>query len=152
MADVPNQLIDAVVTHASASGKFERVNKHEPKNYPGSGLTCAVFVSKIRPHMGNTGLKKTSAMIRLCARMYSNMLQEPQDSIDPDLTAAAFELFRRLTLDFTLGGLCQSIDLLGRSGFTLEAESGYIEIDKVLCRAIDMFIPIILNDTWQQGA
>ncbi len=53
-------IINAVVSHAMASGHFEQVNGHEPANPPGHGLTAAVWVDLVEP-VRSSGLARTSA-------------------------------------------------------------------------------------------
>jgi hypothetical protein len=135
-----------------ASGLFERVNTHEPKNAPGSGLTAAIWADRIRPVPSGSGLSATSGMVVYMARLYTNMLQEPQDAIDPALVATVDAVLSRLTVDFTLGGAIKNIDLLGQTGTTLEATAGYVNIGGTLYRVMDITIPCIVNDAWTQGA
>jgi hypothetical protein len=46
-------------------------------------------------------------------RIYSNMLQEPQDAIDPQVCDAADDFMGRVSGGFTLNGLVRDVDLLG---------------------------------------
>lgn len=43
------EVFDNVVSLALASGRFEHVNQHEPKNAPGNGLECSVWMNNIVP-------------------------------------------------------------------------------------------------------
>jgi hypothetical protein len=143
-------ILDAVTSHAAASGFFERVNTHEPKSSPGTGLTAAVWVQRIGP--ADSGLASTSARVELVLRIYQNMLMEPQDAIDPTIVAALDALITAYTSHFTLGGLVRHLDLLGKGGSTLSAQAGYLNIDGKMHRVIDLTIPMILNDVWEQVA
>src|SRR3982751_2445852 len=97
-------LVDAVASHAAASGQFERVNQHEPKNAPGNGLTAAIWVDKIGPAQGRSGLTATTGLLTLDVRVYTSMLAEPQDAIDPNLLGAVDALLAAYSGDFELGG------------------------------------------------
>lgn len=146
-------LIDAAVSHALASGYFDRVNAHEPKSAPGRGITASVWVERISPYARNSGLAATSALVVLNVRVYTNMVSEPQDAIDPELTLAVDSLMNAYNGDFMLDGLVSSIDLLNASGAGgLEARAGYIEIDKTLFRVMTITLPLIVNDVWTQVA
>ena len=46
-------LIDAAVSHALTTGRFEKVNGYEPKSAPGYGLTAAVWVQNVASIQGS---------------------------------------------------------------------------------------------------
>lgn len=143
-------IFDAVVSDAQASGYFDRVNKHEPKRKPGKGLTASVWIQNITPLALASGLAATSARVLFILRIYSNMLKEPQDMIDPELMRAASNLMRRYHDDFDFAGAIRNVDLLGQFGISLEATAGYLEIDNTMFRIMDITIPCIVNDVWPQ--
>jgi hypothetical protein len=118
-----NAIIDAVASHAAASGWFERVNRHEPKNAPGHGLTAAVWVDQLGPVPAGSGLRKTSARVVLNVRVFQNMLAEPQDEIDPNMMSAVDALMTAYSGDFELGGNVRNVDLLAQAGTPLAAPS-----------------------------
>ena len=120
-------ILDGVVSHALASGWFERVNSApEPKNAPGYGLTAAIWAQSIDPLPAALGLATTSARVVLMERIYSNMVQEPQDMIDPNVIKATDVLLAAYTGDFTLGGTFGHGPAGGLRG-TLRAQAGYVD-------------------------
>ena len=143
-------LYDAVVTHAEKLGQFEQVNTHEPKNAPGNGLQCAVWVQEIGPT--SSGLAVTSARVEFSVRIYSNMLQEPQDLIDPNIFKAVDALLTAYSGDFTLGGTVRSVDLTGMGGNPLRAVAGYLAVDNKMFRIMTVTLPVLINDAWSQAA
>lgn len=143
-------IIDAATSHALATGMFERVNKHEPKDAPGAGLTAALWVDRIRPIPARSGLASTTALLVLILRIYSNMLQEPQDAIDPVVTDAVDALMTAYSGDLDLGGLISNIDLLGAHGQAMEARAGYLNVSGTMYRVMDLTIPCVVNDAWTQ--
>lgn len=143
-------LIDAVVSHALTSGYFEAVNRHEPKSSPGNGLMAAVWVQHIVPLPAQSGLVATSGRVLMQVRLYSNMLAQPEDQIDPELVKACDVLFAAYSADFTLDGLANSVDLLGRHGVALSAQSGYLQVERGWYRILDIDVPLILDDIWSQ--
>ncbi|MGH3680775.1 MAG: hypothetical protein ACRDT2_11080 [Natronosporangium sp.] len=149
-ADDPNSLFGRVRSHALASGRFARVNQHEPKNAPGHGLSAALWVDRIDPVAEVSGLAATSARIVFHLRVYSNMLQEPQDAIDPGVLSAVAALMTAYSGDFTLGGLVKQVDLLGQHGISLSARAGYINQDSRLYRVMLLQVPIVINDVFDQ--
>lgn len=143
-------LIDAVASHALASGWFESVNRHEPKASPGTSLTAAVWVQHIIPLPAQSGLISTSGRLLLQVRLYSNMIATPEDQIDPNLIKACDDLMAAYSADFSLDGLVNSVDLLGRHGVPLSALSGYINIGPGWYRILDIDVPLIIDDLWVQ--
>lgn len=147
-----DELFSAVESHALATAYFDRVNKHEPKNAPGRGLTAAVWVDKIEPALGKSGLMSTTVRLTLNVRVYSNMLQEPQDMIDPEILKAIDALMEAYSGDFELGGEAMFVDLLGDGGTALSAQAGYISTDNKMYRVMTIVLPIIVDNLWDQEA
>jgi hypothetical protein len=143
-------ILDHIVSHAMTTGYFERVNQHEAKNAPGNGLTAAVWVRTIRPK--RSGLDKTSVKVTFTVRLYSNMVAEPQDAIDPDLMKATDALMALYTGDFSFDGTVYAVDLLGEEGEPLQGDAGYVEIDKKMFRIFDITLPVMVDDVWTQTA
>jgi len=143
-------IIEAVASHAMASGWFDRVNQYEPKSAPGNGLVASVWVASVGPQVGASGLNRTSVRFTVNVRVYTSMLADPPDMIDPNIMEAVDALLAAYTGDFTLDGLVRNIDLLGMGGPPLGAEAGYVEIEKRLFRIMTITVPMILNDQWIQ--
>lgn len=143
-------ILAALESPALAGGRFERVNRHEPKSAPGSGLTLAIWADYLGPLPAGSALAITTGLLVFQARAFSNLIAEPQDAIDPNLVAAVSDLTLRYSADFELDGLVRNIDLLGQSGRRLEAQAGYLEQDRRLFRVMTITIPLIINDLWPQ--
>lgn len=143
-------IFDSAVSHAMSSGYFDRVNMHEPKNAPGTGMTCAVWVQRIRPILAS-GLNNTSGQIALNVRLYLPMLVEPQDYIDPQMVKATSALMAAYSSDFTMDGLIKNIDLFGAHGIALEALAGYTTIGQTKYRAMTISVPCNVNDLFAQN-
>lgn len=144
--------LNSITSHLLTMGLFERVGKHEPKNAPGTGLTAAIWADRIRPAGGGSGLNETAAVTTFIMRIYTSMIAEPQDEIDPNMVDAADRIMEELSGDFGLGGVVKNIDLLGEFGQAMEAHAGYVEIDHKLFRVIDIFIPVIVRSAWAQSS
>lgn len=143
-------ILDAIVSHAAASGHFEQVNGHEPQNAPGHGLAAAVWVDRVDP-VRTSGLDSTSARLIFNVRLFTPMAQEPADAIDPHLMAALDALLRAYVGDFTLGGLVRQIDVRGQHGQQLEARAGYISQAGAHLRVYTIALPVIVNDLWDEA-
>jgi hypothetical protein len=144
-------IVDRLASHAKSLGVFDRVTKHEPKNKPGRGLSYALWLNRIEPARGRHGLRYTDARIEMIGRIYSNMLQEPQDKLDTNMMAAADKVFNAYTGDFDLGSEDRFIDLLGiTQRDPLKCESGYINIDNMVYRVFTFVIPVVVTNAWEQ--
>lgn len=153
MAIESQDIVDRLASHAMTTGMFDRVNTHEPKSKPGRGLTCAIWVDRIEPARGRAGLASTTARVVLNVRVYTNMLQNPQDAIDPNVMNAVDKLFEAYSGDFQLGNENRWIDLLGATqGHPLFSQSGYINIDNVVMRVMTITVPVIVENAWTQAA
>jgi hypothetical protein len=146
-------VLDAIQSHALASGYFDAVNGNEPKSPPDtSGLTCAVWVEQIGPARGGSGLASTSTRLGFYVRLYTGMLTEPADAIDPNLMTALDALMAAYSGDFTLAGLVREVDLLGAYGDPLGARAGYLVESGTEFRVMTITLPVIVNDLWDQEA
>jgi hypothetical protein len=146
-------LLNAVQDHALASGWFDRVNGHEPKSPPdATGLTAAVWVQRISPAIGGSGLNATSIRLELMLRMYAGIDQEPADMLDPNMLAALDDLMARYSGDFELDGEVREVDLLGQFGDPLQARAGYLIQSGTEFRVMDITLPLIVDDLWTQEA
>ena len=145
-------IIGAMNDVALASGLFDSANGHEPKSKPGNGLTIATWSQTIRPVPRGNSLVATTVRVEMMQRIYTSMLSEPQDAIDPALTDAVDYMLKTYHAGFTLVGTVREIDLLGEFGEPLSARAGYLNMDGKLYRIYDLTVPTIINDLWIQGA
>ena len=145
-------VINPITSYASASGLFNAVNGHEPKNAPSQGLTAAVWVQRIIPLPGRSALNATTGLLEIMMRLYRPFLFEPPDAIDPDLMAAVDVMLTAFSGDFDLGGNVSHIDLLGAYSNGLWAQAGYLNQDSKIYRVMDISIPVVINDLWTQVA
>lgn len=145
----PVGTLNALVSHALASGMFETVNGHEPVNAPGNGLTAAVWAGRIDP-IRASGLDSTSLRVTFSVRVYSSANAEDLDAIDPNVLAAVCALMAAYSGDFTLAGGARNIDLLGANGVAMSAQAGYLDQDGAKFRVMTISVPIIYNDVFEQ--
>lgn len=144
-------ILQAVESHALTTALFERVNRHEPKSAPGRGLSAAIWVQRIGPVPAGSGLTATTARVELRVRIYTSMIGDPQDDIDPAVMGAVDALLTLYSGDFTLGGRVRDVDLLGSSGPPLSAQAGYLNQDGRMFRVMDITLPLVVNDAWTQA-
>lgn len=145
-------IINATIDVALATGLFDVVNGHEPKSPPGSGLTAAVWVQRILPADGASGLGDTAALLLLNLRIYTSMRGANDDAIDPAVTDATDQLMTGFNAAFTFGGLVRNIDVFGEFGTKLDGQAGYITIGTAVYRCMTITVPCVINDVWPQAA
>lgn len=152
--DWVTDLFDSIVSVFQRVGYFDRVNSHEPKRKPGHGITAAVWFDRMYGAPEGSGLAATSAICIYTGRIYSNMLREPQDEIDPNMMQAGAAVMRQFNgnYDFGMHPRVRCVDLLGESGVQLLMVGGYLEQSKAMYRVYDITIPVIVNDVFVQAA
>lgn len=143
-------VLTRVADHARISGAFERVLIGEPKSAPGGGRTCAVWTGPGGP--ADSGLASTSMLMRFTVRVYVPMLQQPQDSVELDAVGAVDVLLAEYNGDFELGGAVRHVDVLGHYGNPLAFEPGYVTLDSTMFRVMDINLPLVINDVYEQVA
>lgn len=142
-------ILNAIESHALAIGVFEQVNMHEPKNAPMGGLTCAVWAQSITS-AASSGLAATTAHVIWNLRIFSPMVVEPQDAIDPAVLDAVDVLFAALLADYTLGETVRMIDVRGMAGVRMSAQAGYLRQDNTEFRVMTITLPVLVNDAWDE--
>ena len=144
--------IDAAMSHAGATGRFETVNGHEPENAPATGgLTGAVWTDRIIPVARRSGLDSVTAVVVLNVRIYASAVSEPADAIDPDMVAAADDVVRAFIGDFTFNGAISNIDIFGAHGQALDVRAGYLTQDGAPYRVLTIWLPCVVNDLWTEA-
>lgn len=146
-----DEIMARVTSHAETLGVLDEVNGHEPKSAPGRGVTAAVWVQEIDP-LQASGLDSTSVRLGLMWRLYTPMISEAPDSIDPNLLKALDALCAAYSADFDLDGALRMVDLLGAHGDPMRGRAGYLNQDGRMFRVIDLTLPLIVNDLWDQEA
>jgi len=136
-------------SHAKSTGHFEQVLLHEPKSAPGQGVTLCMRLGPIFP--ASSGLDNVSMVMVVLQRLYVPFLQSPEDAIDSGLWAAIDPVIQSYATDFTLNGAARAIDFFGEHGVPFRAEPGYLTQDGTVFRVIELDVPVIVNDCYQEG-
>lgn len=142
--------MDALASYAGQIGALERIQLHEPKTEVTSGLSAAIWFQSIITIQQLSTLRNTAVRIEFVLRFYDNMLREPADLIDPEITRVVNLLFNALHGGFTLGGLIMQVDVLGTYGQPLRSEAGYIQQSGKLQRAVSVYIPCVIANAFEQ--
>lgn len=144
--------MDALISHAAASGHFTSVNSTDIGSVPTSeGISAVVWPRSVRPIPERSGLASTSVVVSFMVRFFRSMNSDPLGEIDPAMIDAVDALMNAYTGNFTLGGIVAEVDLLGQYGDPLSMESGYIDMgDDGKFRIVDITVPLVINDVWTQ--
>jgi hypothetical protein len=153
-------ILDAVESHAAATGRFDRVlgydpampPSYEPQNAPGYGFTCAVWPGPFTMVGKMSGLNVSSLRLTVRVRLYRARTSDPLDLIDREMVEAIDTLLAAYNGDFTLGGLVMMVDLFGATGPPLSGRDGYLEEDEQVYRTYDIDLPLVLADVYEQSA
>lgn len=143
-----------IETVARRLGRFDKVQTHEPKSAPGSGITFATWLQTLRPVAQASGLAVTSMLVVFQYRIYISMLADPMDAIDVTVAKAAAEMLAEFSSGFVLPDIPEDraeLDLLARYGVPMETRAGYLNQDGKLMRVLDTFVPIIAYDVFDQA-
>lgn len=144
-------ILDKLISHAQRLGLFEQVQGHESKNAPGNGMHAEVWADTIDP-IRASGLDATSVRLTFKIRCRTDFKAAPEDGIDPMLLDAVDQLLASLHADFELDGDARFVDLLGAHGIPLSGKAGYLNQDGKVYRVMDIVVPCIINDAWEQVA
>jgi hypothetical protein len=151
LAPLVDTAFDEVITQGKASGLFDRVNQHEPKSPPGTGLTFACWTQSILPIPLRSGLNVTSARLHIQGRIYMPFISDMPDLIDPQATKAASYILAQFTANFQVA-TSMWVDLQGAHGITLGARAGYLSLSGKMFRILDLDFPFIAEDVYAQEA
>ena len=145
--------MDALISHALASGHFTSVNYVDVGSNPtNEGLAAILWPRRITPVGGRSGLATTSAVMTLVMRIMHSWESDPLGGIDPRMLDAVDALLNAYSGDFTLGGLIAEVDLLGQYGESLRSDSGWLDMGEgQKFRIVDITIPLVINDVWNQA-
>lgn len=133
-------------------GTMDSVNRAQPEQAPGTGVTCAIWVQRIEPARGGSGLNATTVRLEYWIRLYTPTSSLPKDELDDKLMDATTDLMMALSGTFTLGGVARAIDLGGAHGTPLSMVAGYTRFPDtdVTYRVTTITCPVVVNDVWDQ--
>lgn len=142
-----------VLTVVSGTGRFLNVIDHEPMSPPNErGLVAAIVGLGLAP-IQQSGLSSVSMRMEVVIRVMINALVEPQGLIDSEVLGAADAVMGALAADTKLAGIgnVRCVDVFGMAGEGLRCIAGYLDIAQTKFRIADVFIPILINDSWDLG-
>lgn len=146
------EIITAAGDYLAASGHFELTDNHEPVVQPTVGLTAGVWPQTIEAYQGGSGVNTTSMVLVLNIRMYRPIASGPGDYIEQDMLRAASGIIREWNGDFDLSGAVDHVDVLGMTGYKIRATAGYLEVESTTYRIMDIQLPCVVYNAWNQSA
>jgi hypothetical protein len=147
--DLP-AILDAVESHALASGYVQRFTAAEPSDAPGRGVSAATMLTRVTSLAGRSGLSASAARVELGVRLYVPSATRQPEAVEAVIVAAVDALLRSFSADFDLGG-ARFVDLLGAHGAPLESVAGWTRMGDQLYRVHTITLPIIVDDLWGQS-
>jgi hypothetical protein len=140
------ELFTSIQSYAEQLNIFQATKTNDPRNAPGSRLFCSITLGAVRPVL-SSGLAAVSLQVTLIVRVWSSELQQPYESIDPEVLAATCSLMGKFAGGLTLGGAVREIDLMAMS-----AQPAYVDFDGKPYRVSEISVPLIVNDTFAEVA
>jgi hypothetical protein len=144
-------ILDKLVSHALASGHFDSVNTFKIDEPAGARLTAGIWVDDITP-LKSSGLASTSARLLFKVRLFSSTEAAPESYLEEAMTDATSALLTAYSGDFDLGASVRAVDLLGMEGVPLSANAHFMNLSGIIYRVMDIAIPVLVNDVWEQSA
>jgi hypothetical protein len=146
-------IMNRLVSYGQRCAMFTTVLGHEPKSAPAvdrEAVTLALFSGPIGH--ARSGFASTSLRWEIGGRIYLSAFTEPADDIDPLVVDATTAYLAFLCAHYSLDGLIANVDIRGADGDPLLATPGYIEQDSKVFRAMELRIPLIINDVMPEAA
>jgi hypothetical protein len=139
-------LMQAVQSHAQQLGIFRGgVALHAPISTPPNDLAAWITLDDMQPVV-SSGLAAVSIMVTLQVHVTMSLNTRPLDSVDPVVLGAVAVLLNAYAGAFTLGGLVREVDIFGG----LKASAGYVLFENNPLRAVEITLPMIVNDAWTE--
>lgn len=144
------ELVEALAQHAHDTHLFDRVAPFETADPTGQRLTFDVWLGRIGPARGRSGLDSTSLRVEMVGRVTVGMARKQPETIDTDLAQAVAALMAAYTGDLDLGVPGCELDALGAYGDPLGGQGGYWAHNGQGYRTFDLTIPIVVDDAFDQ--
>lgn len=147
MAFKVKDTLQAVESYLLACGYFgSNVSVGEPKQpVSGSGLSAALFMSSAA--VVELTLATTIELHIPTIRIYRDMLAEPIESIEFELSEVVGKIGSDLLGEYDLGTTVRNIDAGGQYGTAINTAWGYVDLGGKMYRIADIALPLIVDDS-----
>lgn len=144
-------------THCDSLGVFDDVVTFDPGSALASGTLASIMFFSLDPDRDVSGLNITSAKVKFKIRIWKNATTRPHFNIDLEIMQAAETLIGSLHENITFNwetkdpngdGKIMNIALF--SGDNFGAQTGYINTEEGVYKAVDVTIPLKIADVWLQ--
>jgi hypothetical protein len=137
-------LFSAIRSMAKKLAVFPAVIGHDPENAPPAGLSCSIMLGTVKP-VTSSGLASVSGEVTLMVHVWNFASKRPLDDVDPAVLAATCSLMGAFAGGFTLGGTVREVDLFG-----MDAQPGYVNFEGKEFRTMQISVPIVINDLFEE--
>lgn len=137
--------IQAIASYLQASGYFQTVNTGEPKSPPTGKLNAAVFMDSV--NVVQLTLATTIEIHAVIIRIYINMMSDPEEQIEYQMAEAVSKVSSDLIGEYDLGATIRNVDAGGAHSSGLRASWGYLELGGIIYRIVDMYVPLLVDDS-----
>lgn len=132
--------LETIQSWLASSGDFPETRIGEPKAPSSAPISAAIFMDRAAV-VGST-LVDTIELHVVTVRLYTNMLEEPQEDIEIVMSQKLNRLVSNLLGDFTLGTSIRNVDAMGKHGTPLGATWGYLDLSGKMYRVVDVTVPL----------
>lgn len=142
MAVDVGEVLNQVKSFLQAQGRIRHVQLGEPKAPPQSAITAAVMMDRIRTP--ETVLDAATRTYEVQVRLYRGGLADGE-ATELELAEVVTAILTLLDDDADLGGNIRAVDVAGIHGAGVEIDWGFVEIDDVSYRTVEMSLPLIVD-------
>ena len=126
-----------------SSGYFKHVQIGEPKGPAEQRFTAAIFMSDVS--RADLPLAEVNHVYTVLVRIYDDMLREPQEDVEIEMSNVLDKFLNDLCGEFDLGATIRHVDVGGIWGTALGAKWGYIDLNNWMYRVVDVTVPLVVN-------
>ena len=138
--------LGVIQSHLASSGYFQLTQIGRPRQLPrGAAFSASIWLR--RTTIPIVTLKTAIKLYTIVIRVYRDMLAEPTESIELDLSDIISRQAATLTGDFSLGANVRNIDIGGIRGTPMRATWGHESVGGVMYRTADLIFGLEVNDT-----
>lgn len=140
----PTTTLQLVEGYANRTGYLKHVQIGEPKGAIEGDLAAAVFMESM--DVVEVTLTHPIELHVAVVRVYRNMLAEPAEEAETQISTAISQFLMALWADVTLGSTTRNIDVAGEYGAHVGAKWGYLDMNGIIHRVCDVRLPFIVDD------
>ena len=137
--------IEAISSFLQAGGYIEKEGVGEPKSPPAEELSASVFMDSVG--VVELTLGTTIEIHTVNIRLYMKMLQEPTEQVEYKLAEVVSDIGSDLLGDYDLGATIRNVDAGGSKGSAMRAQWGYLDLGGTMFRVVDLFVPLLVDDS-----